>query len=217
MYTLHSRPDSAGLAVRLTLEELGLPYSDRLVDAATDMPDSPSYRAMQPLGLVPVLETPDGPMFETAAILLWLADRHGGLAPKPEAKDRAFFLKWLFFTSSNLHPTLLQIFYPDRHSGDADANALLLKTATTRLGVILGHLDAMAATHPAWCAPDKPSILGYYIAMQLRWAQFIPDPITLSAYPALHALAAGMETRPAAARAAQIEGLGTALFTNPNA
>ena len=117
MYVLHQSPDSASLIVRLVLLELNLPHDTRLIDRQAGALNAPEYRAMHPLGLIPAFETPDGPMFETAAILLYLSDRHPGLAPAPGDSDRAAFLKWLFFTSSNVHPTMLQLFYPDRTAG----------------------------------------------------------------------------------------------------
>ena len=85
---LHYAPDNASLCIRLALEELGLPYETVLVNRATHAQRSPAYLALNPNGLIPVLETPDGPLFETGAILLWLADTHGGL--RPFASDRSW-------------------------------------------------------------------------------------------------------------------------------
>ena len=82
-YRLHYAPDNASLVIRLALEDMGLPYETVLVDRTTREQDSAAYRALNPAGLIPVLETPQGPVFETAAILLWLADTHGQLAPAP--------------------------------------------------------------------------------------------------------------------------------------
>ncbi|GAB1364448.1 hypothetical protein MASR1M32_36840 [Rhodobacter sp.] len=83
MLTLRYTPDTAALPVRILLEDLGLPYTARLVDRDGGELASPAYRALHPLGKIPVLETAEGPMFETSAILLWLADTHapGRLAP----------------------------------------------------------------------------------------------------------------------------------------
>ena len=119
MLVLHSSPDSASMAPRIVIEDLGLTYSARVVDRAGGELASAGYRAMHPLGKIPVLETPDRPMFETAAILLWLADTHapGRLAPAPGSAERGAFLTWFFFTSTNLHPNVLDLFYADRVAG----------------------------------------------------------------------------------------------------
>ena len=80
-YVLHYAPDNASLIIRAALEVRGLPYATQLVDRGTQEQSTPAYRALNPNGLIPVLETPQGPVFETGAILLWLADTHGGLGP----------------------------------------------------------------------------------------------------------------------------------------
>lgn len=219
MYVLHTRPDSAGVAVHLVLQELGLPFTLHIVSRDTGEHETPEYRALHPLGLVPALETPDGPMFETAAILLWLADRHKALAPLPTDPDRAAFLTWYFFTSTNLHTTLMHLFYPDRYTGGPDGVSAFLKTAATRMADQLALLDGMVATGPRWCSPTTPSILGYYLAMLVRWIGSYdhghPGRIDLSAFPALMGLAQALEQRPAALHVAEAEGLGPTIFTNP--
>ena len=96
-YRLHYAPDNASLIIRLALEELELPYETVLVDRARTAQQSAEYLALNPNGLIPVLETPHGALFETGAILLWLADTEGKLAPPPESAARGNFLKWLFF------------------------------------------------------------------------------------------------------------------------
>ena len=218
MYVLHYSPDSASMAVRMVLEELKLPYRLQLVNRDDGSRDTARYRALQPLGLIPALETADGAMFETAAILLWLADRHpeARLAPAPGDPARGDFLKWFFYTSTNLHPTLLQIFYPHRLIGPEAAEAVQT-AARARFVSFLPSLEAVAASAPDWLSPAQPSILGYYLAMLLRWTgSFPPDSglrIDPADYPALHRMMAALETRPAAQTVAQDEGLGPLPFT----
>ena len=130
MYVLHYYPDTASLAVRMVLAELGVQHRCELIDREAGVLSSPAYRKMQPLGLIPAMETPDGTMFETAAILLYLADRHPGLAPAVGSPDRGDFLKWLFFTSTNAHTTLLQLFYPERTAGPDCVDHVLAQALT---------------------------------------------------------------------------------------
>jgi glutathione S-transferase len=219
MYVLHTMPDTAGLAVHLMLVEMGLPFSLRIIDRNNGERDAPGYRAMHPLGLSPSLDTPDGPIFETAAVLLWLADRHGAMAPAPQSPERAPFLKWHFFTSTNLHPALMQLYYPDRWTGDPAATPAFLRAATDRLALYLGLLDAAVAAGPDWCPPDAPSAMGLYLSMLLRWVgQAEPEhPAALDrgAYPALLRIARALEERPAARHVAKVEGLGPTIFSAP--
>ena len=219
MYTLHYSPDSASLIVRLVLRELKLPFTEQLIDREAGALDSPAYRAMHPLGKIPAMETPDGAMFETAAILLYLSDRHPGLAPAPDSPDRAAFLKWLFFTSTNIHPTLLDLFYPDRAAGPANAKAVLTHAHDRMQGFLTLFDHLVADERPSWLSDTKPSLLGYYVAVLIRWLACCPPEspayFTSRSFPALHRVLAHLETRPAALDAARAEALGQTIFTNP--
>jgi glutathione S-transferase len=216
MYRLHYTPDAASLVVRVVLHELTQPFESVLIDRAGGGLDAPAYRTLNPLGLIPVLETPDGPMFETAAILLWLADRHGALAPAPMSPDRAAFLKWYIFTGNSVHTTLLQLFYPERVAGP-DCIAQVMTHASARMKSHLTLLDRMVHDDaPVWLSAHQPSILGHYIGMLARWLQENPPghpahfPATL--YPALATVLRAHEARPAARTAAGEEGLTIPLF-----
>ena len=85
---LYYSPGTIAIAVAITLEELGLPYEPVRLDFKAGEQGKPGYLALNPAGKIPVLETEDGPLFETGAILLWLADRHGTLAPAPKRAVR---------------------------------------------------------------------------------------------------------------------------------
>lgn len=219
MYVLHFVPDTASLVVRIVLEELGQPYRAHLVNRDLGEQNSPAYRRLQPLGLIPALETPDGPMFETGAMLLWLADRHGALAPAPTAPARVAFLKWFIFTNNAVHTTLLNLFYPERMANEAAVPAVLA-AAHDRMQTYLALLnDMVRSDQPDWLSPDHPSIMGHYIGMLLRWLRIYgpghPAHFDSTDFPALHAVIAAHETRPAALIVARAEGLGPALYTNP--
>jgi glutathione S-transferase len=222
MYVLHTMPDSAGTAVHLALLELGQPFLMTVIDRESDHRDQAAYRNLHPWGQVPALETPDGPIFETAAILLWLADRHGGaMAPAPDSPERGDFLKWLFFTSNNIHSTVMCLFYPERYTGLAEGNETFLRTNARRMEDALARLNQSVAKHPSWCPPDRPSALGLYFSVILRWlGQTPPDyagRVDLAPYPSLMSVARMLEGRPAAQNAAHAEGLGETIFSAPAA
>jgi glutathione S-transferase len=218
-YVLHTWPDTAALIVRFVLEELAVPYHAVTIDRHNGALDSQTYRALQPLGKIPALETPDGPIFETAAILLYLSEKHGRLAPGPNSPDRAAFLKWFIFVTNEVHPTVMQISYPERVAGPEAAPAVTL-TATARLREDLTLLDQMAAREaPAWLSPAEPSILGYFVATLMRWISTLepghPARWPASDFPALRAVFAALEKRPAALAAATADDLGPTIFTAP--
>ncbi|MFT5342887.1 MAG: glutathione S-transferase [Paracoccaceae bacterium] len=212
-YRLHYAPDNASLIIRLVLEELGVPYTTTLVDRTTGQQRSPAYRALNPNGLTPVLETPQGPIFETGAILLWLTDTHHALAPQADHPDRATFLKWLFFVSNTLHAEMGILFYPTKYVGpDSPAHASLRQTLHSRLTTHVSYLEGMVTQNP-----ETSIVLSYYIACLLRWMALYPRDtdhswFELTGSPNLHSLLATLETRPAVHTA---EGLGPTPFTAP--
>ena len=177
-------------------------------------------RARNPAGLIPALETPDGVMFETAAILLWLADRHGTLAPPVASTERAMFLSWLFYASNTLHITLRQTFYPAQYVGDdAGAATALRQKSRQNLRRSLALFETLAADGHDWFAASAPSVLDFYVATCLRWMAIYPrddhgwfDP---SHWPRLHDMARTLETRASVRAVARAEGLGNTVFSAP--
>ena len=210
MLTLHRFPDTASTIVEMVLHELNLPYDTSFADKTNGGTSTPAYLALHPLGLIPVLETPDGPVFETAAILMYLSElTPNSLAPTPGAPDRAAFLKWLFFTSTNLHTTLMQTYYPIRTAGP-DCTDAVVTHARAKLKIYLNLLDTVAATHPSYLSDSQPTLLGYYIAILMRW---VAADFPSTDYPALHRVLTYLETRPAAQSCAKAENLGPRPFT----
>lgn len=218
--TLWHIPDWASQIIRLALEERALPYKVRTMDCDAGDFDAPGFRALNPLGLIPTLETADGPIFETAAILLWLNARHGGLAPAPTDPGHAAFLSWLMFVSNTVHPTVMALIHPDRPAGP-EASGETGRLALERLTAQAGHLETLITTHaPLWLTPAQPA-LGHYLGILLRWAIYLPEDsaqrFSLSAFPALTAVLAAHETTPAASRLASADNLGPHPYTAPEA
>lgn len=220
-YVLHYAPDNASLIVRLALEEMGLPYRTALVDRRNGGQRDEAFLALNPSGLIPVLETPQGPLFETGAILLWLADRHKTMAPGARDAGRGDFLKWLFFTSGTLHADLRITFYPGQYAGSGPATLQALrKKLQERVLRHLGVLDDAAGTGSDWFGAETPSMLDLYVTVCTRWMALYPEDgpraeARLQDFPNLHAIAARLEARPAIQRACLAEGLGSHPFTRP--
>ncbi len=220
-YRLHYAPDNASLIVRLTLEELGQPYDAVLVNRATQEQRSEAYLKLNPNGLIPVLETPEGVVFETGAILLWLADRHGQLAPAPDSAERGDFLKWLFFTSNTLHPALRMMFYPHCYAGqDIEAQKALRRQMRAETVRHLHKLDDLAAQNRPWFGASAPSVLDFYVACTLRWIALypkkgIPD-LAIGTWPHLETLAERLQSCKSVIAAIEAEGLGPEPFTAPD-
>lgn len=225
-YVLHYAPDNASLCVRLALLRAGAQFRTALVDRRTRAQDGAPYRALNPTGLIPALETPEGPIFETAAILLWIADRHGaGLAPGLEHPDRGRFLAWLFWLSNSLHPALRILFYPGQHLA-GDPAPLVLRTRE-RVNAMLDLLEAEAPRLHPWLGAEGSSALDCYLAPMLRWLALYPEAepgdaaedgaawFDLSRWPSLAEMMRRMDERPETREAAEAEGLGPTPFSAP--
>lgn len=217
-YRLHFAPDNASLVIRLALLELGQPFETVYVDRSVTAQRSDAYLAVNPVGRIPALETPHGPLFETAAILLWLSERHGALMPPPGDPARGAALSWLFFLSNTLHAELRMLFHARDHGPDLTDGLCAALTQSLKRHFAL--LDRLAEAGPAWLGAATPSILDLYLGPLLRWTALYPqgrtDWFRLRAdYPALHALACGLETRACVTQAATDEGLGPAPFSAP--
>ncbi len=218
-YVLHYAPDNASLIVRLALEEMDLPYRTVLVDRRNGGQRDDAFLALNPSGMIPVLETQQGALFETGAILLWLADRHKMMAPGVRDAGRGDFLKWLFFTSSTLHADLRITFYPGQYAGSGPATLQALrKKVQERVLRHFGLLDD--AVGAPWLGGENPSVLDLYVAVCARWMALYPEEgpraeAQLRDFPALYAMAERLEARPAIQRACAAEGLGPHPFTRP--
>ncbi|MDO8431330.1 MAG: glutathione S-transferase family protein [Candidatus Binatus sp.] len=104
------------LRVRWALEEAGLPYQVRLIDA--DDQASPDYRAQQPFGQVPMFEENGLVLFETGSIVLHIGARSEVLVPADDA-GRARAITWLFAALNSIEVVLqplaeLDFFFPDQ-------------------------------------------------------------------------------------------------------
>ena len=105
-----SSPDGGrGLArdfpVRWALEEVGQHYAVRLVSFAAMK--EPAHLALQPFGQIPTYEEGDLALFESAAIILHIAERHPGLLPD-EPNGRARAIAWMFAAKSTVEPVIVE-------------------------------------------------------------------------------------------------------------
>lgn len=220
IYTLHYAPNNASLIIRIALEYVGAPYTAVLVDRSVGAQSSAEYRTINPLGMIPALETEEGAIFETGAILLWLADRHGALFPKPYDPARGHALKWMFFISNALHAGLRQMFYPEKFIC-ADQIDALRDGLAQRICADFAQIDQVISDPDMhWLGGADLSLLDIYVCACLRWAQLYPKTYTkgwaqIHTYPNLLALAARVEKHPTLIKVQAAEGLGPTPFSAP--
>ena len=117
---LHHQPRSRSTRVLWLLEELGIPFD--LTVMSRDMKQTPEYRALHPLGRAPVLEEKGGPVFESAALVLHIADQNleAGLIAPLGSHERALQYQWCFFGMTDSEGALMDIARQLWGSGEAD-------------------------------------------------------------------------------------------------
>jgi glutathione S-transferase len=122
---LHHQPRSRSTRVLWLLEELGVPFD--LTVMAREVKRTPEYRALHPLGRSPVLEEDGGPVFESAALILHLADQNldAGLIAPLGSHERALQYQWSFFAMTDMESALVDISRQLwRDSGEPDTEVI---------------------------------------------------------------------------------------------
>jgi len=208
MIELHYVPSTASFAPHLLLEEMGLPFTLREVDRDGGAHKSPAYLKLNPNGLIPVLVDGDLVLYETAAILLHLADRHSGFAPAPGTAERAHYYKWMVWLSNTLQAMLIHYFYPERMAADA---ADVKAHAEARIAPMLDQMDAELARHGGpWFLGEHFTAVDPLAFMLCRWTRMQARPAR--ARPALGAYLQRVLERPATQRAVAREKLPEPIY-----
>lgn len=214
MVQLHYFPGNASMAVHMLLEEIGQPFELKLVDRANNGHKSPDFLKMNPNGLIPVLVDGEQVLYECAAILLHLADRHpeAGLLPPVGSGERAQAYKWLVWLTNTLQPTLLAYFYPERwvQEGHIAGAAEVKAQAEARAGALLEQLEAQLSGQGAtqggpWLLGSPYSAADPMALMLCRWTRGFARPAR--SLPALGAYLQRMLERPAVQRVFSTEAL----------
>jgi len=119
---LYSLATPNGVKVSIMLEELGLPYEAHLVSFDTSDQLSPEFLALNPNNKIPAIIDPDGPggkalpLFESGAILLYLAEKTGRLLPQDPAA-RFETIQWLMFQMGGIGPMFGQVGFFHKFAG----------------------------------------------------------------------------------------------------
>jgi len=172
-YTLYGRAGFGSVCVEAALELVGADYEFVEVDPLGDAAEQRRVRAVNPVGQVPTLILPnDSVMTESAAILIWLGDRHSdaGLAPAIDAPERAEYLRWMLFLASSFYSTFTISDGPERFHPDSATYADLLAMADRRrLDMWTLMNDAFDGAPGPFLLGESLSLLDVYVAMMSRW------------------------------------------------
>lgn len=159
---LYSLPTPNGVKVSIMLEETGLAYEPHLVKFDTNDQLSPEFLSLNPNNKIPAIIDPDGPggrplpLFESGAILIYLADKTGQLLPADPAK-RYEALQWLMFQMGGIGPMFGQVGFFHKFAGkdydDKRPRDRYLAEARRLLAVLDGHLKGKA-----WLVGDEYTV-----------------------------------------------------------
>ena len=169
-YTLYGVPGWGSVLTEAMLVQCGVPFTFETVQGF-DAEGSVRQRllALNPLGQIPTLVLPDGTvMTESAAIALLLAERHpdAGLAPPPDAPERAAFLRLLVWLVANVYPTFTYGDYPERwvtESPEALGASMVEHRKTLWL-----WLESQVGGGP-WVLGERFSALDIYLGAMVHW------------------------------------------------
>ena len=210
---LYSLPTPNGVKAGIMLEEIGLPYEAHLVDFATNDQLSPEFLSLNPNNKIRAIIDPDGPggeplaLFESGAILLYLAEKTGQLLPT-DAAARHRTIQWLMFQVGGVGPMFGQLGFFHKFAGKDydDKRPRDRYVAETRrlLGVLDGHLKGRA-----WLVDDDYTIadiatfpwvgnlIGFYGAREIvGYDEFTEVDRVLKAFLARPAVKKGLNVPP---------------------
>ena len=190
-----------GRKISVALEEMGLPYTVHPVDINANEQFAPAFLAISPNNKIPAIVDPEGPMgrpqsvFESGAILIYLAEKSGRFLPRDAAARIACF-EWLMFQMGGFGPMPGQVhhFLSVQDESDRRYGLERYKKETLRLyGVMNRRLDLVP-----FFAGDEVSIADFAI---LGWAwRHGKHQVDLAQFPAVKRWYETMMARPATAR-----------------
>ncbi len=172
-----------GVKVSIMLEETGLEYEPHLIDITADENKEPAFLALNPNGKIPAIYDPNGPggtplaLFESGAILLYLADRTGRFIPA-DPNGRYETIQWLMWQMGGVGPMFGQVGFFNKFAGRDYEDKRPRDRYASESARLLGVLDRRLAFR-AWMMGDDYTIadisllgwvrnlIGFYEAREL--------------------------------------------------
>lgn len=176
MYKLYWNPGSAAMAPHAVLQELGVRYELIELNLGQGQQNDPAYLKLNPNARVPTLVIDDKDViYESAAICMYLADRHrdAGLAPAIDDPTRGHYLQWLHYMSNTLQPAYLRYYYAARYTTNPAHATEVADKAREELPIIWGRIDQAIGAGP-YMLGDKFSACDLYLLVLSTWQDPVP-------------------------------------------
>jgi len=204
---LYSLPTPNGVKVSIMLEETGLPYEPHLVSFETSDQMSPAFLSLNPNNKIPAILDPNGPdgqplaLFESGAILLYLAEKTGQFLPK-DAAGRYETIQWLMFQMGGVGPMFGQLGFFHKFAGKDYEDKRPRDRYVGESKRLLGVLNQRLATR-TWMMGDAYTIADMAI---FPWVRTVTDfymageLVGIQDFPHVTRALAAFVARPAVAR-----------------
>ncbi|MBV8536482.1 MAG: glutathione S-transferase N-terminal domain-containing protein [Alphaproteobacteria bacterium] len=159
---LYSLPTPNGVKVSIMLEEIGLPYEPHTINIGQNETWTPEFLSLNPNGKIPAIIDPDGPdgqplgLFESGAILLYLANKTGKLMPPREAQAWET-IQWVFFQMAFIGPMFGQVGFFHKFAGREIADKRPLERYVNESKRLLGVLEGRLSGR-TWIMGDQYTI-----------------------------------------------------------
>jgi GST-like protein len=208
---LYSFPTPNGVKISTMLEELGLPYEAHRVDIMANETWTPDFLSLNPNGKIPAIIDPEGPggkpiaLFESGAILLYLAEKTGKLIPLDPA-SRYETIQWLFFQNAAIGPIFGQLGYFHAFAGKAIEDKRPRDRFLTETQRLLKVLDDWLADR-LWIMGDDYTIADISLFGWIRSLLRMPGTREIVEFDKLEHVPGWLErglARPAVARGLEI-------------
>jgi GST-like protein len=159
---LYSLPTPNGVKASIMLEEIDLPYEPHTINIGANETRTEEFLSLNPNGKIPAIIDPDGPggkplgLFESGAILLYLAEKTGKLIPKDPA-GRYETIEWVFFQMASIGPIFGQVGFFHKFAGREYEDKRPLKRYADESKRLLGVIETrLAGRH--WIMGDDYTI-----------------------------------------------------------
>jgi len=208
---LYSLPTPNGVKASIMLEETGLPYEWHLVDITKDESHTPEFLSLNPNGKIPAIIDPNGPggeplpLFESGAILEYLADKSGKLLPADPAR-RWQTIQWLHFQMGGVGPMFGQLGFFHKFAGREFEDKRPLQRYANESKRLLGVLEARLEGR-TWMMGEEYTIADIALMGWIRNLIGFYDAAEIVQYDTLSSVPAWLErclARPAVQRGLNI-------------
>jgi glutathione S-transferase len=206
MLTVYFMPGTVALASHIALAESGAVYEARRVDFTQEEQRQPAYLAVNPKGRVPALETPQGVLTETPAILAWIAQSHpeARLAPLDDPFEFARLQGFTAYLCATVHVAHAHGRRGPRWADDEAAWEAMKRKVPDSMGQCFALIESDFLAGP-WVMGEDYSIADPYLYTVSRW--LAGDGVDIARFPKVQAHFEAMAHRPAVKRALAEEGL----------